>query len=62
MTNYEKAVEIYQRAGQYAIFDAVKNGDLFADSMRDCTPCECRTPHEGDSCLVCGTENLLKGI
>ena len=56
-TNYEKAVEIYQKGGQYAVYDAVEAGILKADSMRDCTPCEDRTPHDGNTCLVCGTEN-----
>ena len=56
-TNYEKAVEIYQKGGQYAVYDAVEAGILKADSMRDCTPCEDRTPHDGDCCLVCGTDN-----
>jgi hypothetical protein len=56
-TNYEKAVDIYNRGGQYAVYDAVESGELKADSMRDCLPCEDRTPHEGDTCLVCGTEN-----
>ena len=58
LTNYEKAVEIYNQGGQYAVYDAVEAGILKADSMRDCTPCEDRTPHEGDTCLVCGTKNL----
>jgi hypothetical protein len=56
-TNYDKAVEIYNRGGQYAVYDAVEAGILKADSMRDCIPCEDRTPHDGDSCLVCGTDN-----
>ena len=56
-TNYEKAVEIYQKGGQYAVYDAVEAGILKADSMRDCTPCEDRTPHDGNTCLVCGTTN-----
>jgi hypothetical protein len=57
-TNYDKAVEIYNQGGQYAVYDAVEAGILKADSMRDCTPCEDRTPHEGNTCLVCGTDNL----
>jgi ribosomal protein L40E len=57
-SNYDKAVEIYNQGGQYAVYDAVEAGILKADSMRDCTPCEARTPHEGDDCLVCGTQNL----
>ena len=55
MNNYEKAVEIYEKAGQYAIYDAVNNGSLHADAWRDCIPCEDRTPHEDGTCLVCGT-------
>jgi hypothetical protein len=56
-TNYDKSVEIYNQGGVSAIFDAVEHGLLKADSMRDCVPCELRTPHEGDTCLVCGTDN-----
>jgi len=56
-TNYEKAVQVYEDGGMSAIFDAVESGYLKADSMRDCLPCEYRTPHEGDDCLVCGTNN-----
>lgn len=56
-TNYQKAVEIYQKGGQYAVYNAVEAGILKADSMRDCTPCEDRTPHDGNTCLVCGTTN-----
>lgn len=54
-TNYQKAVQVYEDGGMSAIFDAVESGYLKADSMRDCTPCEYRTPHEGNTCLVCGT-------
>jgi len=57
LTNYEKAVRVYEDGGMNAIFDAVECGWIKADSMRDCTPCEYRTPHEGDTCLVCGTTN-----
>jgi hypothetical protein len=57
-SNYEKAVEIYNQGGQYAVYDAVEAGILKADSMRDCVPCEDRTPHDGACCLVCGTENV----
>jgi hypothetical protein len=55
MSNYEKAVKIYEDAGQYAVYKAVEKGQLFADAWRDCLPCEDRTPHEGGACLVCGT-------
>jgi hypothetical protein len=53
--NYEKAVKIYEKAGQYAVYDAVNKGELEADCWRDCIPCEDRTPHEAGTCLVCGT-------
>jgi hypothetical protein len=56
-TNYEKAVQIYEEGGQYAVYDAVSNGTLYADSWRGCEGCEDETPHEGDTCLVCGTNN-----
>jgi len=60
MTNYEKAVKIYEKAGQYAIYDAVNHGLLHADAWRDCFPCEDRTPHEDGVCLVCGTKHEAK--
>lgn len=60
MNNYEKAVEIYEKGGQYAIYDAVNNGSLHADAWRDCIPCEDRTPHEDGVCLVCGTLHEVK--
>ena len=60
MNNYEKAVEIYEKGGQYAIYDAVNNGTLHADAWRDCIPCEDRTPHEDGVCLVCGTKHEVK--
>lgn len=57
MTNYEKAVEIYEKGGQYAVMQAVEDGVLTADCYRDCIPCECRTPHEDGTCLVCGSSH-----
>ena len=56
-SNYERAVQVYEDGGVDAVFQAVRDGFLKADSMRDCIPCEMRTPHEGDTCLVCGTDN-----
>ena len=60
MTNNELAVKIYEKSGQYAIYDAVNKGILHADAWRDCIPCEDRTPHEDGSCLVCGTLASIK--
>jgi len=57
MTNYEKAVEIYDRDGQYAVYDAVLAGELFADCWSPCHSCEDDTPHEDGTCLVCGTND-----
>lgn len=57
MTNYEKAVKIYETSGQYGVYSAVSSGELFADSWRHCSPCEDKTPFEKKTCLVCGTEN-----
>lgn len=59
MTNYEKSVEIYEKCGQYAIYDAVLNGVLQHTSWKKCEPCEDRTPFENNTCLVCGSEMLL---
>ena len=60
--NYEKSVEIYNQGGYSAIFDAVESGELKADSFRDCIPCEMRTPHEQNTCLCCGTEDMSQPI
>ena len=60
MTNNELAVKIYEKSGQYAIYDAVNKGILHADAWRDCIPCEDRTPHEDGCCLVCGTLASIK--
>lgn len=57
--NDQKAAEIYEKGGQYAVYDAVKSGELKADAWRDCLPCEDRTPHEGEHCLVCGTSRRV---
>ena len=56
-TNYEKAVQVYEDGGMVAVFEAVKDGFLTHDGYHHCVPCECQTPHEGSTCLVCGTEN-----
>lgn len=56
-TNYEKAVQVYEDGGYLAVFQAVEDGYLKADSFTHCEPCEMKTPHEGHTCLVCGTEN-----
>ena len=56
-TNYEKAVQVYEDGGVGAVFDAVRDGFIKSDGFRHCEPCELMTPHEGHTCLVCGTEN-----
>ena len=56
-TNYEKAVQVYEDGGVGAVFDAVKDGFIHSDGTHHCVPCEMQTPHEGSTCLVCGTDN-----
>jgi hypothetical protein len=56
MTNYEKAYEIYEKGGQYAVYDAVKHGTLWASGWKLCLPCEDITPFEFNNCLICGTQ------
>jgi hypothetical protein len=56
LTNYEKAVEIYEAGGQSAVFDAVNSGEIIATGWHVCEPCETESPFEGNTCLVCGTE------
>jgi hypothetical protein len=60
MSNYEKAVQIYEKGGQSAVYKAVEDGTLTCDSWRECLPCEDRTPHEDGCCLVCGTLSRIR--
>lgn len=55
--NYERAVQVYEDGGVGAVFEAVRDGFIHADGYHHCVPCEMTTPHEGHTCLVCGTEN-----
>lgn len=55
-TNYEKAVQVYEDGGVGAVFEAVKDGFIHADGHHHCEPCELTTPHEGNTCLVCGSQ------
>ena len=54
-TNHEKAYEIYDAEGQYAVYAAVKSGTLSCEGWTHCGPCEYETPTEDGACLVCGT-------
>jgi len=56
ITNYDKSVAIYEKFGQYAVYEAVEKGYIYADSWQQCSPCEDETPHELNVCLVCGTQ------
>jgi hypothetical protein len=56
-SNYEKAVQVYEDGGVNAVFDAITDGFIHSDGYRHCVPCELSMPHEGNTCLVCGTEN-----
>jgi len=56
MNNYEKAVEIYNKAGQYAVYRACEEMQLDHDAWLRCFPCEDITPHDHGTCLVCGTQ------
>ena len=55
MDNYEKAVEIYHKYGQYAVYRACEEGTLDHDAWWRCEPCETITPFSEGTCLVCGT-------
>jgi len=57
--NYEKSVKIYESSGQYGVYDAVRRGQLLSDSWQICQACDDNTPHEEDTCLVCGTQQEL---
>ena len=59
ITNYEKSVSIYETGDQYAVYKAVEIGHLYADSWQKCLPCEDKTPHEVNICLVCGTQQEI---
>jgi len=54
--NYERAVQVYEDGGVNAVFEAVDDGFLVADGYHHCEPCELTTPHEGSTCLVCGSQ------
>ena len=51
------AYEIYEKKGQYAVYDAVNNGTIKSDYWKDCKPCEDTTPFYDNCCLVCSTIN-----
>jgi hypothetical protein len=55
--NHQVAYKIYEKGGQYAVYDAVRNGIVECDEWVWCKPCEDRTPHHEDTCLVCGSES-----
>jgi membrane peptidoglycan carboxypeptidase len=57
MTNYERAVDIYEKHGQSGVIRAAIFGEIHADDWRICSPCDSETPHEEHTCLVCGTED-----
>ena len=54
MTNYEKAMEIYEAKGQFAVHEAAMDGTLKVDCWAYCEPCEIDSPIEDGCCLVCG--------
>ena len=57
MNNYEKAVEIYNKGGQYAVYEAVNKGTLDCKGWGYCSGCEDNTPVDKDrDCLVCGLQ------
>lgn len=56
MTNYQRAVKIYEKGGQYAVYRAVDSGKLTAERWARCIPCEDSTPQDDGCCLVCGTK------
>lgn len=57
MNNYDKAVEIYNEGGQYAVYEAVKRGLLDCKGWGYCSGCEDDTPADEDrTCLVCGLQ------
>jgi hypothetical protein len=51
---YDKAISIYEKNGQYAVYEYAKEQGITSWDM--CDMCEDRTPNTEDSCcLVCGT-------
>lgn len=54
-SEYEKAIEIYAKKGQYGVYDYAK--DIGVTSWSYCDPCDDNTPDtENNCCLVCGSE------
>ena len=58
MTTEEFFYIMYERHGQWAVINFVKdrqdNGDLSDVNWKDCEGCEYYTPFMNDSCLICG--------
>jgi len=51
---YDRAVEIYQEKGQYAVFDFANEAGI--KEYKYCEPCETDSPSaDGECCLVCGS-------
>jgi hypothetical protein len=55
MSNHELAYSIYEKSGQYVVFDSVNEGLLKCDRWCYCEPCETESPYEDNACLVCAT-------
>lgn len=49
------AYDIYEKKGQYAVYDAVNNGTIKHDYWKDCKPCKDTTPFYDNYCLICST-------
>ena len=58
MTTEEFFSTMYERYGQWAVINFVKerqeNGDLSNVNWKDCEGCEYYAPFMKDSCLICG--------
>lgn len=53
MNLYEKCVEIYEQDGQGGVLKHCE--EIGWKNWQYCEPCECLSPVENGTCLVCGS-------
>ena len=55
MSAFDTSLQLYEKGGQEAIYNAVARGDLPVDRWDYCPACETDVPVLKDLCLVCWT-------
>lgn len=54
---FNRAYEEYEEGGQWAVYDAVSNGEIPCDKWAHCIPCDRKSPILDNACLVCATNH-----